>query len=109
MAPRGGNMLGMSRTVRGGALIEYEMMLIRQQDSRFAYEAHPSGQPSAVFLSTAVKDSSIVFENPQHDFPQTIGYQRTDPGTLLAWVEGTQKGQHRRIEFPYRRAVCPSP
>ena len=84
-------------------------MVIRQQENRLAYEAHPSGQPSAVFLSTVVKDSIVVFENPQHDFPQSIGYQRTDPATLVAWIEGTQKGQHRRIEFPYHRASCPGP
>ena len=108
MVPRGSNMLGMSRTIRGGALAEYELMLIRQQGDRFAYEAHPSGQPSAVFMSKEIKDAAIVFENPEHDFPQTIGYQKTDANTLVAWVEGTEKGQRRRIEFPYRRAACPA-
>ena len=49
---------------------------------------------------------AVVFENLQHDFPQRIGYQRTGPNALLAWVEGSQKGQFRRIEFPYRRATC---
>ena len=49
----------------------------------------------------------VVFENPQHDFPQKVGYQRTNPDTLLAWIEGSEKGQVRRIEFPYRRLACP--
>jgi hypothetical protein len=48
-----------------------------------------------------------VFENPQHDFPQKVGYQRGGPGSLLAWVEGTEKGQTRKIEFPYKRIACP--
>jgi len=107
MAPRGGSMIGMSRTVRGGTLIEYEIVVIRQQGNQLAYDAHPSGQPSAVFLSNIVSDAMVVFENPQHDFPQKIGYQRTGPNSLLAWIEGTEKGQTRRIEFPYRRAMCP--
>ena len=106
MAPRGGIMLGMGRTVRGSTLVEYEMVIIREQGNQLAYEAHPSGQPSAVFLSGTVSDSMIVFENPTHDFPQRIGYQRTAPDVLLAWIEGTERGKERRIEFPYRRTTC---
>jgi hypothetical protein len=109
MAPRGGSMMGMSRTVRGGKLVEYETIVIRQQGNQLAYEAHPSGQRSAVFLSSAVTESMVVFENPQHDFPQKIGYQLAAGGTLLAWIEGASKGQSRRVEFPYRRASCPGP
>ena len=52
-------------------------------------------------------DSSVIFENLQHDFPQRIGYQRNGPDSLLAWIEGTEKGQVRRVEFPYRRTRCP--
>jgi hypothetical protein len=48
----------------------------------------------------------VVFENPQHDFPQKIGYQRVSPDALLAWIEGTDKRETRRIES-YRRATCP--
>jgi len=106
-APRGDSMIGMGRTVRGGKLVDYEMVIIRPQGNQLAYEAHPAGQPSAVFLSTTVTDSLVTFENPQHDFPQKIGYQQTAPDRLLAWVEGNEKGQNRRIEFPYQRAACP--
>jgi hypothetical protein len=108
MAPRGKTMIGMSRTVRSGVLAEYELMILREQSGRLAYEAHPSGQPATVFLSTASGESSVVFENPAHDFPQKVGYQRTGADTLLAWIEGTQKGQTRRIDFQYRRANCPT-
>jgi len=106
MAPRGKSMLGAGRTVRGDSLAEYELVVIREQGDRLAYEAHPSGQPSAVFLSRGVSDTSVVFENLQHDFPQRVGYQRNGPDSLLAWIEGTRGGQVRRIEFPYRRAAC---
>ena len=76
MAPRGGTMLGMGRTVRGDSLVEYELVIIREQGERLAYEAHPSGQSPAVFLSLVVGDSSVVFENQQHDFPQRVSYRR---------------------------------
>jgi hypothetical protein len=107
MAPRGGTMLGMGRTVRDGELVEYELIVLREQGGQLAYHAHPSGQPSAVFLSTSVTGSSVLFENPQHDFPQKVGYRR-DGDALSAWVEGTLNGKARRVDFSYRRTRCPA-
>ena len=106
MAPRGGTMLGTGRTVRDGRTVEYEFIVLREQDGRLAYEAHPSGQDSAVFLSRDANGDGAVFENPQHDFPQRVGYERRGSDGLLAWVEGTRNGQVRRIEFPYTRVSC---
>jgi len=105
MAPRGGVMLGMGRTVRDGTLVEYESVVLREQDGKLAYEAHPSGQPSAVFMASRIEESTVVFENPAHDFPQRVGYKR-DGDSLLAWIEGAVNGKSRRVEFPYRRSAC---
>jgi hypothetical protein len=105
MAPRGGTMIGMGRTVRGSRTTEYELVVLKEQDGRLAYDAHPSGQPSAVFLSSEITDTSVVFENPEHDFPQRVGYRRSGAG-LAAWIEGTMKGQKRHIDFAYTRVAC---
>ncbi len=112
-APRAGSMLGLGRPTRGATLVEHEFIVLREKGDRFAYEANPSGQAPAVFLSqprsagpAGAPIDSIIFENLQHDFPQRVGYQRTGPDTLLAWIEGPRNGQVRRIEFPYRRAAC---
>jgi hypothetical protein len=107
MAPRGGVMLGMGRTVRGDAMAEYELVVLRQRGGQLVYQAHPSGQPSAEFPLRELTDTSVLFENLQHDFPQRVGYRRDGSGLLLAWIEGTSKGQLRRIEFAYRRVACP--
>ena len=106
MAPRGGTMLGMGRTVRGIKLVEYELVLIKEQEGRLAYEAHPSGQPTATFMATTASDSSVVFENPQHDFPQRVGYRRNGADALEAWIEGQANGKSRRVDFSYQRARC---
>jgi Domain of unknown function (DUF6265) len=105
MAPRGGVMLGTGRTVRDGKLVEYESVVLREQDGMLAYEAHPSGQPSAVFLSSTIDESTAIFENPSHDYPQRVGYKR-DGDSLLAWIDGTVNGKSRRVDFPYRRVAC---
>lgn len=113
LPPRGGTMINVGRTVREGKTIEHEFVIIRPQDGHLAYEAHPSGQAPAVFLSRELTDSLVVFENPAHDFPQRVAYERRGPDSALAWIEGTSEGKTRRIEFPYRRVACaaapPSP
>ena len=105
MAPRGGVMLSVGRTVRGDRLIEYEWVLLRENGGALEYEAHPSGQPSAVFTAKTATATEVVFENPAHDFPQRVGYKR-DGDALLAWIDGTTGGKSRRVEFPYRRVAC---
>jgi Domain of unknown function (DUF6265) len=105
MAPRGGVMLSIGRTVRGEKLVEYEWVMLSEQDGKLAYEAHPSGQQSAVFTAQTSSGTEVVFENPAHDYPQRVGYKR-DGDALLAWIDGTVNGKSRRAEFPYRRVAC---
>jgi hypothetical protein len=105
MAPRGHTMISTGRTTQGDKLAEYELVLIREQSGQLAYESHPSGQPSAVFLSRTVGENEVLFENLQHDFPQRIGYRR-DGDSLRAWIEGPRNGQNKRVEFPYTRVPC---
>jgi len=104
-APRAGSMLEVGRTVRGAVLVEYEFVVVRERDDRLAYVAHPSGQSPAEFLSITVEPEKVVFENQSHDFPQRVGYQKN--GALLdAWIEGTQGGKNRRVDFHYKRGAC---
>lgn len=104
--PRGRAMLGTSRTISGDSLVAYEFVVVREQGNRLAYHAHPAGQHGATFLSTVVTDSSIIFENPAHDFPQQVGYARHGSDSTLAWISGVRGGTTRRIVFPYRRVDC---
>lgn len=106
LAPRGETMIGVGRTVRDGRTTEYEMVVLKIQNGQFAYEAHPSGQPTAVFLASDATETRVVFENAAHDFPQRIGYERKGADRVSAWIEGVQSGSTRRVEFPYRRVPC---
>lgn len=106
MAPRGGSMVAMNRTVGGGRLTAHELVVVLERDGRLVYQAHPSGQASAEFPLATLEDSTVVFENPGHDFPQRIGYRRT-ADSLHAWIAGTAGGQERRADFPFRRVACP--
>jgi len=103
-----GTMLGMGRTTNARGLADYELTLIRQDSARLLYEAHPRGQPSATFVARVANEDSVVFELPEHDFPQRVAYRRVGRDSVLAWVEGTMRGSARRFEFPYRRVPCPT-
>lgn len=107
MAPAGGAMLGISRTVKGERLVEFEFVLLRERDGTLVYVAHPSGQPGGEFPLKHVDDDSVTFENTAHDFPQRIGYRRRGD-RLDAWIDGTLDGRSQRAEFPYARVACPA-
>jgi uncharacterized protein DUF6265 len=98
-----GTMMSLGTTTRNDTIIDSELAVIRESGKYLVYEAHPRNQESAVFHSIEVSDSTAVFENRQHDFPQRIGYRRFGADSLLAFIEGTQKGKPKRVEFPYHR------
>jgi hypothetical protein len=106
---RGGSMLGMARTTTSKGLAEYELTLIREKAGKIVFEAHPSGQAAAVFSATSANTDSVVFEAPAHDYPQVVGYRRSGADSVIAWIEGRQGGNRKRIEFPYRRVACAAP
>jgi len=106
MAPAGGTMLGMSRTIKNGATLEFEFMRIQATaDRSLEFIAMPSGQPEARFTLLRLGDNEVAFENPQHDFPQRIIY-RLDGGKLRARIEGQRNGAIRAVEFPMTRVKC---
>lgn len=107
MTPRSTIMLGMSRTVNNGKLVEYEQIRLSADGERVTYSAAPSGQSLADFQSTHVSDSLLVVGNPRHDFPQVISYRRISRDSLLARIEGPMNGSTRAINFPYGRVPCP--
>ena len=107
LAPDAGTMIGMGRTVAGGRTLAHEFLQIRSDGDRLVYIALPSGQAETIFTAVVISADRIVFENPDHDFPQRIAYQRESDGSLLAWIEGERDGQRRRIEFPMQRRPCP--
>lgn len=107
MAPAGGVMLGMSRTVAKGRVVEHEFTQIREgPGGELFFVALPSRQKEAAFKALSQTDTETVFENKEHDFPQTVGYRLNPDGTLLAWIEGPRAdGTTRRVEYAYKRVV----
>ncbi len=107
LPPAGGNLLGVSRTVRQGKTVSYEFMRIAADASgTLAFHAQPSGQEVASFAVVELGDTSVVFENAKHDFPQRIAYAADGADKLLARIEGMRNGALRVIPFPMTRVSC---
>ena len=106
MAPAGGIMLGMSRTVREGTAAGFEFLRIVHDGGKFFYIAKPSDQSEARFELVKSGALEMVFENPKHDFPQRIVYRLQPDGTLLARVEGKLNGKDHAVDFPMKRTQC---
>lgn len=109
MAPLGGMMLGMSRTVVRDTVRESEQLRIENRGGRLSYVARPEGRPETVFTAATVTDSLVVFSNPDHDFPQRISYRVRGADSLVARIEGDQNGSARGVNFPMRRIGCETP
>lgn len=106
LPPRASSMLGVSRTIHGTTLVDYEMTLIREGGERLSFETHPPDAEPDLFISTTIGPQAIAFENLKPRFPSRIGYELTATGRLLVWNEGTHDGQTRRTESTYDRVSC---
>lgn len=108
MAPAGGVMLGMARTLKGGRVVSFEFMQLRAgPDGRPSFIAQPQGRPPTEFPLLRQSGAELVFENAAHDFPQHVIYRQTAPDRLEARIEGEMNGQARSIDFPMLRTACP--
>lgn len=100
-APRGGLLLGYSRSGRGEAMREFEHLRIQADtDGVPAYWASPGGRVAVAFRLVSASGAEAVFENPQHDFPQRIRYRR-DGDTLVATISAIDGS--RAMSWTYRR------
>ena len=103
-------MLGMSRTVHGDAMTEFEYLRIVDRPDGVVYIAHPAGRaPGTEFRLTSLSlgggEARAVFENPSHDFPKRILYTRRPDGTLVAVVDAGEGS--RSVTYRYRAAGRP--
>lgn len=99
--PRGGVMLGVSRSGRGEALREYEFIRIaRGDDGAISYIAMPQGGAPVAFALVRREGTRATFENVAHDYPQRIEYVR-DGDALTATISAIDGTKARR--WTYRR------
>lgn len=99
--------VGLTRTARGAA--EFEFVRIAPHQDGYAYFAQPGGRAPVAFKLAISRPDRVVFENPAHDFPQRITYERADD-SLTARIE-TADGRNA-MSWRFARApldqACPA-
>lgn len=97
--PKGGAMLAVARTVSGGKMSAFEYLRIVERDGGLVYIAQPGGAAPTEFVLTEWGATRAVFDNPRHDYPKRIVYERTAEGGLSATIGYAKGGTPRRFAF----------
>lgn len=104
LKPKGNTMLAVHRDVQAGRTVSFEFLRIEASGERITYWASPQGKPATPFRLAELKDKRVVFENPEHDFPQRIIYWLDTNGALHAKIEGNLNGKPASEEWTWRRS-----
>lgn len=98
-------MLGLGHTVKGGKMTAFEFLRIVAKGDRPTYVAQPGGAPPTEFVASSQSGERIVFENPAHDFPKRVIYERSGTDRLTASIDGGATSRER-VEFAMTRQPC---
>ncbi len=97
---------GKNYIVNGKDTLVFETIRLVQEQDGLYYIPTVKGQNnnSPVRFSTkTILEDQLVFENPEHDFPQIISYTRITADSLVAQISGSKNGQKREQAFPMKR------
>jgi len=86
---------GQSFTIHGSDTLSCETISLQIGDTAILYIPLVKGQNDnkpIVFKLSYSDNTRMVFENPEHDFPQIISYQLKTEDTLVATISGMQVG-----------------
>ncbi|WP_163397702.1 DUF6265 family protein [Flavobacterium fluviatile] len=82
--------------------IHFESIVLAQKGEALTYIATVKGQNDGkpvAFPSTSETEKQLVFENPQHDYPQKITYTKGGNNTLTAEISGKLNGKVSSEKF----------
>ncbi len=99
-------LLGKSYIIKEKDTIVFENIQLVQEKSGLFYIPTVKKQNNNLpirFATKTISETKLIFENPQHDFPQIISYTRIGNDSLIAEISGVKNGQERRQTFSMKR------
>ena len=88
--------------IKGKDTLHLERIILSQKGEKLTYSATVNGQndnKAIDFPSTSETENKLVFENPQHDYPQKISYTKGANNTLTAEISGKLNGKVTTEKF----------
>lgn len=86
--------------------VVFEHIQLIEENNKLYYIPTVAKQNKGLPVRFAMKensDSSLLFENATHDFPQLISYQKIGADSLCAEISGNSKGKPRSEKFRMKR------
>jgi hypothetical protein len=111
---REGSLIGVGRIVASRTRGLEHMRIARDAQGQMTFFGAPDGAAPVPFRLVRLDADAVVFENPQHDFPQRISY-RHEPNRLIATIsrlDGSRAQSWRYTNLrglDERRAPCRDP
>lgn len=99
-------LLGESYFVIGKDTVFGEKVELKQRGNDFIYEARVAKQNDekpVPFKLTSSSENEMIFENPAHDYPNKIVYQKVSNDSLVAEIFGTKDGKIKSEVFKMKR------
>jgi len=99
-------LVGISYSLNNGDTTVYETIRIIEEGDEVFYIPTVKAQnneQAVRFLAKRISSEKLVFENPSHEFPQVITYQRISADSLVAEISGVINEQQREQRFPMKR------
>ncbi len=103
-------MTGKAYSISAQDTILHELIQLIFDQNNIWYKAQVIGQnnnQSILFKLVKCQPNLFVFENPEHDYPQRIGYRRVGSDKMLVWIEGSKNGKHKKSEWAMRKSEEP--
>ena len=97
---------GQSYMLKGTDTVVFETIQLIQEQSDLYYipKVKDQNKGQAVkFKAKTISQTQLVFENPEHDFPQLIGYNKINSDSLVAEISGTTDGKNEKQTFALKR------
>lgn len=105
-SPEGGLILSVSKYTANGKAVGFEFERFEKKDGSWVLTPYPDGKLSVSFRLTDHDPEArrAVFENPAHDYPTRISYQRVADDSLTILVSGPRKdGKESVIRYQLAR------
>lgn len=97
---------GQTNFIIGKDTVFTERIRLEETNGKLAYITAVSDQNDGKairFELTSITDKQMVFENPAHDFPQKITYNKISNDSLVAEISGMRNGKPASEVFPMGR------
>lgn len=97
---------GKSYILKDKDTVAFETIRLVQEQGGLFYIPTVKNQNDGLpvrFAAKTISETQLVFENPQHDFPQIISYTKINADSLVAKISGTKNGEEREQAFPMKR------